>query len=47
MCLYLLIDYFLIGLITGITHLMNGRVGAKGPFATISSFIFMATINDF
>lgn len=41
MWLYLLIGYFLIGLNSGINHLSSGRVGAKGPFATILAFIFL------
>jgi hypothetical protein len=41
MWLYLLIAYFVIGLIVGINHLSSGKVGAKGPLATLVASILL------
>ncbi len=41
MWLYLLIGYCAIGFIVGINHLSSGKVGAKGPLATLVASILL------
>jgi|MTBAKSStandDraft_1061840.scaffolds.fasta_scaffold133446_1 hypothetical protein len=41
MLFYLIIGYFVIGFIVGVNHLSNGKVGAKGPIATLAASIFL------
>jgi len=39
MWIYLLIGYFVIGFFMGMNHLSSGRVGAKGPLATLVAHV--------
>jgi len=41
MLLYIFLSYCVIGFIVGINHLSSGKVGAKGPLATLATSAFL------